>query len=237
METVFERNGNDVIIGDATVKIEDNTVSAVSIFAKNPIYDETIYCKDGWIRDMRTGKQLSKFFMPIWNTKSVIWEPKLDNIAKIEQSRWNVLQHYNKKRDKLYNPVIEALKKSRWACVKHPDERNAYFHIKIVESCYGPLLDIHVLRKDDKVPQQRNKQLALNYIYVNNILNFWKKQCYKFNSALLQSVAKKYSTSMYERHDSKIMKLTINGREYWFEASRGFAYFCLPEDIICAEEN
>lgn len=229
-----------------TVQVDGKTVctvpadrSMLSVFGGNSsVLVGGDYRTDGWV--YLGEKKIKKWFIRQENVR--IWEPVKNDIAKLEARYWRVLKYAGKYLAEKYRPAATALVKVRKAHVKvtHKYEGTnigpwwLYNGRPTTDSDWGGI-------SFDWVPTPKKPvhlEIGTTYYNVSNRQDELWGRVSKFRKILDSAIEGLLFSKEHRpttREFGRTLKLTINGRIYWYTCvSQGVAWWQKinwPEDM------
>lgn len=227
MKTIMERRGNVVTDADGMTSTIPSDVSMLSIFARNPFFNEGDYREDGFI--YVDGKPVKKWFKKIEDV--TIWFPILDGARKLQDRFYKVKQVYT---DYLKNEYAEVCKqllkvKKAHAYVTHEfDGTYAPWWLYKV-SKWG---DHEGISFDwvDTPKNPINLDIGNAYYKADQRLMQIGARVHKFRSILHYAI--KAEAYKIKGESGDILQLKVGDKTYWFEFGR-FAW----EKMVFPEDN
>lgn len=92
-------------IGDTTIHVPKDQ-SVLSVMGHNRIQDGDDFREDGWVYGP-DGEQRRKWFVSVGHWDSLMWAPKLKNLAALEAKRWKWHNRMNVHNRPFFGPVFE----------------------------------------------------------------------------------------------------------------------------------
>jgi len=233
-QVLMERNvEGEVKLPGATIHVPTDR-SALSVIGRNKIVDGGQYATDGWI--YVNGKKVKKWF--IYKENIRIWEPTLNDVAKLEARYYKVRRRRDKYIKEAWQPLFKEILKVDGAHVKPvfsntEGYKDNWWLYKATE--HGVSFDWV-----EKPKNPRNVDLGKAYYKTERNLERYGGYVYKFRTVLSAGIDKLLSANSPEKSGT-LTRLILNGRDYWYRAGYTGSWLhwikiCWAEDEVITME-
>lgn len=229
VEVVFNRNAEGVVTTPNGVCKVPTDRSMLSVLAVNAFSDGDDFRPDGYV--YRDGEKVRRWFSTL-DRNIRVWHPKLDDLTKLEATRWKVRSYVKNEFDKIkpkYDKVAEA---DSFYC--HYDN--------------GP-------RANGFIKFEKDKGVSWSWISDRNPVGdlplrqdlgdlwfSWERRAkdlrsreWKTRLAFLKGVENKFYKRFLEDKELEVLHAIINGRSYWIRHQTRYDIyvdvFAYPENI------
>lgn len=213
----MERKGTKVKVTDGTevteMELPQNRM-ALSILGVNPGIDGGRFAGDGWV--YIGDKRIKKWFISFKRIR--LWEPKLDNLLKLEKSYWRAYSRLVKFWEKEYNPVFQSVVDVGSAHAK-PTHKYKRYENKTwwfyTAHLYGE--DSHSIGFDWVEPPKDpiHPEIGQKYYMMSRQHDTICGHSYMFATVLERAITK-YLDKNVELKESRMIDLVLNNRRYLY---------------------
>jgi hypothetical protein len=243
---MFNRDSDGVLTMNNGVKAQIPTnMTALSLLGTNVFCDGDNFRPDGWVYNK--GQKTRKWFKQVDNFK--VWAGVFNDLLVLENRRWSVVQAANPKIYKLWNEVVNP---SFLAAL--PFRGMMLFGGKRSEGmvCFlkGFALDVSHYWKweedvkdrdtsESKEPAPLRQEIVDAYFTMEDAIRRLNVRKWNFNTVFMRMVNDHFMDRHKEFREKYLtaFKVTINGRDYWFEVKSMYgmsielAKLAFPEDV------
>jgi hypothetical protein len=222
-----------VQMGEISLKIPKNE-TALAILASNPqgIVNGASFEEDGWI--YIDGKRIKKWFTTIssdsWSGRTRIWEPILKDVASLEQRYQRMRERRNKFWYEKFVPAFKAVVEKQIAYAQPTRAPGKWWKY------YSGGESIGFDWLDEKPANPENLDIGQHYYEMDRRMMRYRRYFHKFRIALERAIGNILRDNKPDK-DNLILRLTINGRSYWYVSGyNGYTHIwtkmAWPEDEI-----
>ena len=198
----------------------------------------SVWKDDGWIYDgdgNKREKWFERFCVSSYHSKDrfQVWKPKLQDIKKMEQKRWDVIQRKDKIHKQCYVPLFDKIVELKKA---HYTYDYSWTLIK-VDKCvqtYGLIEEF----LDEKPKKVLNLEIGNAWKNVDKKLTRYQVYVDMYTTVLDRMLSEYVKTIQQPSTPLQLLKLDINGRIFWFRSDNygdGTCYwmkFYYPEEDV-----
>ena len=230
---IFERDEN----GRTVFREEDRKISFIipknrsflGIVGINKVEQDDYFNEDGFVYNR--GESVRKWFIRV--EEHSIWEPKLKNLAVLEETRWKYKDRWKQKHESQWKEITKRLKEESIGGLKHHSKGSDYIQFEYIEQDYHGYPETYRWFWVEEKPDNINQELCNEILEYEKIVAQTNRRIWLTRKVFLESVDRIY----YDKKDitrRNVLHLVINGRDYLFilESDFTFGELCFPENEI-----
>jgi hypothetical protein len=213
METLFERTGSTLTLGDGSVASIPSNISALSILATNRFIPDSDYREDGYI--YVNNKPVKKWYKNIDDVK--VWFPTMKDIKTLQQRYDAIKKVYDEYWKNFNAPAFEAVMKVKKAHAKITHEFQGEYDPWWLYTASQDSPGQGGISFDwvDKPNKPINLEIGNNYYKTSKRLEQIGGRMWRFRKVLMQAINEK----VYEIKGAwgDLLQVKVLDKVYWFQ--------------------